>query len=252
MRWSLILPTLITVLSIHSLVSLAAVTPPNLVELESRSWAKASSKTYRKSATQAPHAYIVGQSHVARKDLTTPKIRQAYGQRKLKDPNLHADHIFEAQMLKKHLQKNGVKSFKNLPSHLQEKAKEILNAPENMAFIHKDINMAKGKSVGNGLVGKGHPRPDKLRDSYMKASYPSAIDTAKKLDQAFKADPNHSHLAGFEDTLHNTMNKLKIPKPGVPSPPAPSGQKSHVGSQSKPKRPARKYGPKLARKSGKK
>jgi hypothetical protein len=208
MRWSLVLSAFIAVQSALSFVCVALVIPLQSDELERREPARRKSSTaqfklpspqYRKIATEHPFAYhvqgltsagkLTDKATVRKEKLEKGKERD-YGAPKLKNtPGLHADHVFEAQMLSHHLKEHGIE-FNKMKPGLQNKIKGILNGPKNMALIPGSINQSKGQLIKQGMEGKAINRK-KVRDDYALQSYGTARKTAKKLDLALKEHPGY-------------------------------------------------------------
>ncbi|KAF8799723.1 hypothetical protein BYT27DRAFT_7236253 [Phlegmacium glaucopus] len=229
MRWSLILSTFITVLSMLSFVCVALVIPPSWVELEGRAGgAKASSKTYRKASEEHDYAYKFDQTGGVTREKLDAKDRPANGKKMLMIPKTDADHVFEDQMVKNHLAKHNLQLDKLHPD-LQKEVKGIINHPQNMAPVPAGVNRGKGQVIKQGMAGKAL-KPKESRDQYTLLSYTTARKTAKKLDEAFE---NHGHDfkdKTFHNTLRNTMNNAKIMKPGDPSPAGSSKTSAAGGS----------------------
>jgi len=122
---------------------------------------------------------------------------------------MQADHVYELQAFKHNLEANGMR-FGRLDKKLKKEVKDILNGPGNMAFIPTNVNQAKGRLVGEALRGKNvKPKPDPIRDKYTRLSYPTAKNTAKAVDRAFKKH-GHKLRPSFESSLDKTMRKAKI------------------------------------------
>jgi len=85
-----------------------------------------------------------------------------------------------------------------------------MNGPENVALVPSGVNNAKGKLYSNALKGKAS-EPNLHRDEYIRLSYPTAKETAGKLDKAFG---KHSIIINAADHLHKTLKAAKIP--GLP------------------------------------
>jgi len=218
MRWSLILFTSVAVLSTLS-VALVIPTSESPVDLErrARKSVKASSKIYRGNAKDHGFAYLFSSNGrgVTSKRLSA-KGRLLNGQTLAKLPKTDADHIFEHQLFMAHLNKHRI-NYGDLHPDLKEKASEIFNGPQNMALIPAHINRRKGQVFKHALRGvalvkskPGNPAHHQVH-KYIKVSYPSALKTAKDLDEAFKDHDHDFGHDGFQNTLHKAMIAGKIP-----------------------------------------
>ncbi|KAK2459386.1 hypothetical protein APHAL10511_008605 [Amanita phalloides] len=227
MRWSVVLSTFFTVLSLQSLISFALVTTQNEGTLEKRVFGigkgkdkdvKASSKTYRSNSFSHPHAYdFSGPSGVTRQSIPDGQ-RQSFFSKMFKGKKYDADHVYEAQMYHDTLRRQGT-SHSQLPANLQDEARRIMNRPENMAPIPPSINRSKGQLVKWGLKGKSLRKSNGLARSYSLNSYPTSRHTAEELQQTFQRHGYGHQGPTFHDTLHNSMTHAGILTPGQPSPP---------------------------------
>lgn len=181
---------------------------------------KHTSKKYREAAKDAP--WSVNPSTKDPKQWTL--AHQKDGVKREPKKGEHADHVFEAQMLKKGLQKGGV-DWHSLSKEHQNGIKNILNGKENMQFIPGNVNMAKGRRVTSSLRptssknkqaadpnSKNSLRKKKRQDAaqqnpkktkttsadpvsvtnYMKSTAPIAGHTAHMLDQYLTNNQIHS------------------------------------------------------------
>jgi len=246
MRWSLVLSALIAVQSTLSFVCVALPISTQSDELERRAPArrtrrapssglKLASKKYRTNSKDHPIAYhvtglaargkLADGAKVERKVLRGKGEKHGHANKLLasKAGPIHADHVFEAQMLDHHLKKHNI-DFSQMHPGLQKKVKNILNHPKNMALIPGSINQSKGQLIKQGMQGK-KVKPQKARDQYAKLSYGTAHKTAGKLDEALKAHPGYSK-AVRGDTLQQKLKDTFVsaglhrptppPKPSTP------------------------------------
>ncbi|KAF8799706.1 hypothetical protein BYT27DRAFT_7119876 [Phlegmacium glaucopus] len=218
MRWPLILSTFITALSTLSFVCVSLIVPLSWVEIERRAGAKDTSKNYRENAKGHEYAYTFGgPSGVTREKLKPDEI-SANGEEMLKIPGVHADHVYEHQMLKAH------QIRVHLHPDLKKEVKEIINGPENMAPVPGPINMGKGQVIKHGMAGKAL-KPNPARDQYTLLSYGTAKKTAQKLDEAFK---NHGY--DFKDKTFHNMLRTAMDNTKIVDPKSSSAGGSNTGS----------------------
>jgi len=217
MRWSLILPTTVFVLST---LSFALVIPSSSesVYLEKRAKG-AKTSNYRKQAPYHPYLYKFDQSGVTREKIKNEDLPVLGKKQLIRIPNKKedADHIFEHQMLMNHLDKHGLK-YENLDGKLQNKVKKILNSRHNLVLVPASHNRRKGQLVKQGSKGKALKNPNEVTDQYAYLSYKSARKVAKKFDRTFKKHGYDFKEETFGKTLRDTMNNAKIMNPGDPSP----------------------------------
>jgi len=148
---------------------------------------KYSSKKYREAAKDAP--WSVNPSTKNPKEWTIKAQKDGVK----RDPKAgeHADHVFEAQMLKKGLQKGGI-DWHSLSKEHQNGLKGILNGKENMQFIPGNVNMAKGQRMTSSL------RPTSSKNK--QAADPTSKNSIKKQKRKDEAQKK------------NTSKKTKAPK----------------------------------------
>jgi len=235
MRWSLILSALIAVQSTLSFVSVALPISTQLdeLELERREPVnlKSTSKITRANAKDHPHAYHVtglgpkgkrtDGAKVRQKKLRSKVARHGHANRLLatKGRRIHADHVFEAQMLVHHFKEHKI-DFNKMHPRVQKEVKNILNHSDNIALIPASINQWKGQLIKHGMQGKEIKRW-KARDKYAVLSYATAHQTARKLDEALKAHPGYSATVRghtLQKKLHDTFVSAGLQPPTLPKP----------------------------------
>ncbi|KAF9564949.1 hypothetical protein CPC08DRAFT_221576 [Agrocybe pediades] len=199
---------------------------------------KLPSKKYRKNAMRHDHVYIFDEAGGVTRKKVPEEERVANGKALIKVANMHADHIFEAQMFyhvfvqqalifeyESHYCVSQViplpqilhPLYSKLDEDIKKKAREIMNSPENVAPTPASIDSGKAIVIGNALEGKiVEPRPD--RDQYIALSYPTARRTAKKLDKLFQPLFRNKKYT-FHRELRQAMNTAKILEEGQASPP---------------------------------
>jgi len=232
MRWSLILSTFITVLSVLSFVSHALpIQPPSSVELERRGVSKkpvkapgksrrpagsinlkAPSRIYRAAGILHQDAYKFHGNGEVKQEHIEPGHRFEYGSKRLKVPGTHADHVLELQMVKQHLDQQHHIQFQNLPVDVQHKIHGIINGPQNVALVPAHINISKGQLIKHAMKGNAIIR-NPHRDEYVRLSYPTAQKTAEKVDKVLVKEvhgmkPGGQTLAAM---LKATMHHANVP-----------------------------------------
>ncbi|KAH6910454.1 hypothetical protein BKA70DRAFT_1220382 [Coprinopsis sp. MPI-PUGE-AT-0042] len=95
-----------------------------------------------------------------------------------------ADHIFEVQVVRKHLEASGV-PWSKLPKGVQIAVKELINSKINMAPIEGRINSRKGQAIKSGTNKKPSGVKDQATWTYIQLSFGTAKAVADKLDNIY-------------------------------------------------------------------
>jgi len=239
MRWSLVF---VAQALFFSALSHAFDTSSPGLFARTRSPIHVASKTYRKSSQQHHYAYKVDANagSVSRVKLANNQ-RAALGAKAIVVPKTDADHILEKQLVTKHLAKHGPagqKSLDKLPAAAQLAVKNIVNAPGNLAPIPAGINRSKGQKVKGGIAG-GSTKDNKLTQSYMAVTYPTARRVAKQIDKVYKENGVKTSQS-VAKTLKNTYQAAGIIKKGQRSPasstgPTPQGSPAKARAAKRPR-----------------
>ncbi|KAH6916518.1 hypothetical protein BKA70DRAFT_1256128 [Coprinopsis sp. MPI-PUGE-AT-0042] len=175
---------------------------------------------------------------------------------------LHGDHIFELQMVIKHLKANGLQwTAQDVPTHVQKQVKALINSRKNVAPIYPSVNIKKGQSIKSATAGKASKTVDSARDSYILLSYGTSKSVADDLDNIYKKGIPKAKKSGWVTArkyLGQMLDSSRVLKPGVAEPPTSdsssgssgygSGSESGSASSSTPSSPKGK-GKKRARSS---
>lgn len=98
----------------------------------------------------------------------------------------HGDHIFELQMVKKHLTvRNGLKWGQDVPQSVIEQVTAIVNSRINVAPIDPSTNIQKGQLFKSATAGKAPKKANPIRDGYVLLSYGTSKLVADKLDEVY-------------------------------------------------------------------